>query len=77
MNIIRGASEDRNKTYSDVRCRGPQLATKKNVKIEHLIDKTILLIDDVATTGATIEECAKVLKQNGASCVIAITFARS
>lgn len=37
---------------------------------------TILLIDDVCTTGATLHECARVLKQAGASHVIALTLAR-
>ena len=34
------------------------------------------LIDDVATTGSTLSECAKVLKQNGAKKVYAICIAR-
>ncbi|MBR2392708.1 MAG: ComF family protein [Elusimicrobiaceae bacterium] len=38
--------------------------------------KTILLIDDVATTGATLEGCAQALKQAGAKKVLAYTFAR-
>lgn len=38
--------------------------------------KTILLIDDVATTGATLEGCALALKQAGAKAVFAYTFAR-
>jgi predicted amidophosphoribosyltransferase len=36
----------------------------------------VCLIDDVATTGATISECAKVLKQNGAKKVFGICIAR-
>ncbi|MCX6778917.1 MAG: hypothetical protein NTU97_01655 [Candidatus Magasanikbacteria bacterium] len=36
----------------------------------------IILIDDVFTTGATLQECAKVLKQAGAGLVWAITIAR-
>jgi len=41
-----------------------------------LKNKEILLIDDIATTGATLNECAKVLKQNGAKKVFGIVLAR-
>ena len=39
-------------------------------------DKTILLIDDVFTTGATVNECAKVLLQAGAKSVDVLTIVR-
>ncbi|MDY6407952.1 MAG: phosphoribosyltransferase family protein, partial [Pseudomonadota bacterium] len=38
--------------------------------------KNILLIDDVMTTGATVSECAKVLKKAGARKVKVITLYR-
>lgn len=38
--------------------------------------KTIWLIDDVATTGTTLEECARVLKAAGAKSVFGVVLAR-
>lgn len=38
--------------------------------------KTILLIDDVCTSGATLRECAKALKKSGALAIYALTVAR-
>ena len=40
-------------------------------------DKTILVIDDVFTTGSTLSECAKVLKKKGANKVKTLTFAKT
>jgi competence protein ComFC len=37
----------------------------------------VLLIDDVLTTGSTLSECARVLKENGAQSVHAATAARA
>lgn len=39
--------------------------------------KTVLLIDDVYTTGATVAECSKVLKKGGAKGVCVLTLART
>lgn len=57
---------------------------KKNVKgvyrptdLASINGKEILLVDDIATTGATLNECARVLKQAGAKEVNAVTVARS
>jgi ComF family protein len=36
----------------------------------------LLLVDDVVTTGATIDECARVLREAGVEAVYALTFAR-
>ncbi len=40
-------------------------------------NKTILIVDDVFTTGATVNTISKLLKQNGASKVYVLTFARA
>ncbi len=39
--------------------------------------KTVLLIDDVYTSGSTVEECANILKQSGARQVDVLTLART
>lgn len=38
---------------------------------------TVLLVDDVATTGSTLNECARVLKRAGADKVICLVLART
>lgn len=43
---------------------------------EQIRNKTIFLIDDIFTTGATMEECAFVLKQANAKQVLGIAIAR-
>lgn len=55
---------------------------KKNVlnsfKVVHsrnIQGKIILLVDDIYTTGATVNECSRILKENGARKVIVMTIA--
>jgi ComF family protein len=43
---------------------------------EWLEGRSLLLVDDVMTTGATVNECARALKKGGASRVLVVTVAR-
>jgi ComF family protein len=66
----------------------PQMELNRKERIENIKNcfavndkkeienKTVLLLDDVYTTGSTMEECAKILKENGAKEVWGITVAR-
>ena len=58
--------ERQNNVLGTFECKNPELIKNKNV----------LLVDDISTTGATLEECAKVLKQNGARYISALVVAR-
>ena len=68
-------------TKPQVICSGKQ--RRKNIKDafavikpEAIKGKSIILIDDVYTTGSTLKECAKMLKKAGAKNVSALTVAR-
>ena len=39
--------------------------------------KRVLLVDDIITTGATLSECARVLRTAGAASVVCVTLARN
>jgi len=58
------------------RRRNVKNAFKVN-KPEKIKNKKILLVDDVFTTGATVNECARVLLGSQASEVVVFTFARA
>ena len=43
---------------------------------EKIQNKNVILIDDIYTTGATLEECARVLKEAGAKSVLGLIIAK-
>ncbi len=44
--------------------------------MDKIINKKILIVDDIFTTGATLNECSKLLKQSGAEKVDVFTIAK-
>lgn len=48
-------------------------ATREGVRVDKL---RILLVDDVLTTGATLDACSRALKKAGAASVVGVTVAR-
>jgi predicted amidophosphoribosyltransferase len=48
-------------------------ATREGVRVDNL---RVLLIDDVLTTGATLDACSRSLKKAGARAVLGLTVAR-
>ena len=69
--------------YTSAQTGLSKAARKKNVKgafsvvnRESVKGQTILLVDDVFTTGHTLNECARTLKRSGARTVICLTLAR-
>jgi predicted amidophosphoribosyltransferase len=62
----------------DNKARETSVKNAFEVKRPKLIEgENILLIDDVFTSGATVSNCAKVLKEKGAGKVYILTVART
>lgn len=70
------------KKFTETQTHLSALKRQQNVRDAFRVDKqkliegkTILLVDDVITTGSTISECAKVLLENGAKKIYAASAA--
>lgn len=63
-----GSREQRYQNVKNAFCFNPKYSVK---------GKTIVLIDDVVTTGATADECARLLLKNGAKEIRLLTFAKA
>jgi ComF family protein len=58
--------------------RWPNVRGVFKIKNPNMVkEKKIILFDDVLTTGATVNECARVLKKAGANRVVVLTLART
>lgn len=73
-------------TLTRTRNTPPQSLLRQHYRLQNLtgafrVDKvipgkTVLLVDDVMTTGTTVSECAEVLRKAGAERVYVVVFAR-
>ena len=76
-NLVRTAATDPQTTLS----RQARLRNLRNSfsirRPQDLAGKRILLVDDVFTTGTTLNECAKALRKVGSGPVFALTLART
>lgn len=53
------------------------LGAYRAVNVDSFTGKTVLLVDDIVTTGSTLTECAKTLRLAGAARVICATLAKA
>ncbi|HEX5375455.1 MAG TPA: phosphoribosyltransferase family protein, partial [Solirubrobacterales bacterium] len=58
------------------RRRADRLGHPPQVHVRGEVPRSVLLVDDVLTTGATLSACARALRSAGAVRVVAITFTR-
>lgn len=58
------------------RRRAERLAHPPRIQARRAVPRSVLLLDDVLTTGATLTACAQALRGAGAVRVVAVTFAR-
>ena len=76
--LIRKIHTPMHRAAMDNKARELSVKNAFNVSRPKLVEgEKILLIDDVFTSGATVSNCAKILKENGAKQVCILTIARA
>ncbi len=76
--LIRTVHTPIHRAGMDIKARQMSVKNAFDVKRENLIKgEKILLVDDVFTSGATVSNCAKILKKKGADKIYVLTVARA
>jgi len=76
--LVRRLHTERHRAGMDARARRESVTGAFDVRApKQIAGRRVLLIDDVFTTGATVSECANVLKVAGADEVFVLTIARA
>lgn len=76
--LVRHVHTERHRAGMDARSRRDSVGGAFEVRrTEPIAGRRVLLIDDVFTTGATVSECAAVLKSAGGTDVYVLTIARA
>lgn len=76
-NLVRTVSTPAQTTLSRARRQKNLRRAFAVLRPETIVNKRILLIDDVFTTGTTVNECAKALRKAGSADVFALTLGRT
>jgi len=74
--VLKRKKNTKDQTYLNVQQRAENVRGAFVVtQPERISDKNVILVDDVMTTGATLNECARVLLDSGAENIFAVTLA--
>lgn len=78
QSLVRTVHTPMHRAAMDTKARQKSVENAFEVKRADFVkDQNVLLVDDVFTSGATVSNCAKILKEKGARSVYVLTVARA